>query len=158
MNRSSYPSAAHDDPEGADAPGASSRPIAPPPPAPTAGPFGAPDAAVAAALAARASLAFAPAAALPGTAPAAGLMSPCIGVCRLDGLRHHCQGCLRTLDEIRAWAKSDDAARRAVWTAVADRAGIALTAPAVAVAATTTAACRDDGPGPQADAPASAAP
>jgi len=82
-----------------------------------------------AALAARAALAFAPSAPPPGAAPAAGLLSPCIGVCRLDALRHHCEGCLRTLDEIRTWARSDDTARRAIWAAVAGRAGIALPEP-----------------------------
>lgn len=31
--------------------------------------------------------------------------SPCVGVCRLDDERRHCQGCLRTLDEVRRWSK-----------------------------------------------------
>ena len=35
------------------------------------------------------------------------VLSPCIGVCSLgaDGL---CQGCLRTVDEIAAWARLSD--------------------------------------------------
>ena len=41
--------------------------------------------------------------------------SPCISVCRMDEASGWCEGCLRTLDEIAAWATLDDAARRAVW-------------------------------------------
>lgn len=33
-----------------------------------------------------------------------------------------CQGCLRTLDEIRAWSTSDDATRRQIWTTIEQRA------------------------------------
>ena len=29
--------------------------------------------------------------------------SPCIGVCAIDDLSGLCQGCFRTLDEIKAW-------------------------------------------------------
>jgi len=41
--------------------------------------------------------------------------SPCIDVCRIDAASGWCAGCLRTLDEIAAWAALDDAARRALW-------------------------------------------
>jgi uncharacterized protein len=43
-------------------------------------------------------------------APAAPVLSPCIGVCELraDGL---CAGCLRSGDEIAAWSSLDDATR-----------------------------------------------
>lgn len=41
--------------------------------------------------------------------------SPCVSVCRLDPERMGCEGCLRTLDEIRAWRTMDDAQRLAVW-------------------------------------------
>ena len=41
--------------------------------------------------------------------------SPCINVCRMDPTRSWCEGCLRTLDEIRGWSSYDDAAKRAVW-------------------------------------------
>lgn len=44
----------------------------------------------------------------PGTAPA----SPCIGTCRIDPASGLCEGCLRTLDEIAAWSRMGDAARR----------------------------------------------
>lgn len=33
--------------------------------------------------------------------------SPCIGVCRLDGDRHLCEGCLRTTQEIARWPYAD---------------------------------------------------
>jgi len=56
------------------------------------------------------------------SAPAAlsGACSPCIGVCRLtdNGL---CEGCLRTVDEISAWASMDDAARQAVVSTLSTR-------------------------------------
>jgi predicted Fe-S protein YdhL (DUF1289 family) len=37
--------------------------------------------------------------------------SPCVGICRLndDGF---CEGCLRSIEEIGAWAGLDEAARR----------------------------------------------
>jgi predicted Fe-S protein YdhL (DUF1289 family) len=41
--------------------------------------------------------------------------SPCISVCRMDAASGLCQGCLRTLDEIAAWSRLDDEAKRAVW-------------------------------------------
>ncbi|MDQ2918233.1 MAG: DUF1289 domain-containing protein [Casimicrobiaceae bacterium] len=47
--------------------------------------------------------------------------SPCISVCRFDPASGLCTGCLRTLDEIAAWSILDDDARRAVWTALAQR-------------------------------------
>ncbi|MGR6805170.1 DUF1289 domain-containing protein [Sphaerotilus natans] len=40
--------------------------------------------------------------------------SPCINVCRLDAGSGLCVGCLRTLDEIAAWSRLDDAARAAI--------------------------------------------
>jgi predicted Fe-S protein YdhL (DUF1289 family) len=41
--------------------------------------------------------------------------SPCISVCRMDKTSGWCEGCLRTIDEIRGWSSYDDAAKRAVW-------------------------------------------
>jgi len=35
------------------------------------------------------------------------LVSPCIGVCRLDPVTEHCSGCWRTIDEIAAWGALD---------------------------------------------------
>jgi len=50
--------------------------------------------------------------------------SPCISVCRLDANRQLCEGCFRTIDEIRAWAQADSAARLATWARLAQRAGM----------------------------------
>ena len=47
--------------------------------------------------------------------------SPCIDVCRMDAASGWCIGCLRTIDEIAAWAQLDEAARRAVHEALALR-------------------------------------
>ena len=47
--------------------------------------------------------------------PAQPTPSPCINVCRIDAATSRCLGCRRTLDEIAAWSRMDDAARRAVW-------------------------------------------
>jgi predicted Fe-S protein YdhL (DUF1289 family) len=41
--------------------------------------------------------------------------SPCVDICRLDEATGWCVGCGRTMDEISAWARLDDAARRRVW-------------------------------------------
>ena len=38
--------------------------------------------------------------------------------------RSHCEGCFRTLDEIRAWSRADGGLRRGIWTQLLDRAGI----------------------------------
>lgn len=50
--------------------------------------------------------------------------SPCISVCRMDDDRSHCVGCLRTLDELRQWGKSDAATQRQIWGAVLQRCGM----------------------------------
>ncbi len=47
--------------------------------------------------------------------------SPCVSVCRLDERSGWCEGCLRTLDEIAAWAAMDDRAKRAVWKLLPQR-------------------------------------
>jgi len=41
--------------------------------------------------------------------------SPCVNICRIDPATGICQGCRRTLDEIAAWSRLDDADKRAVW-------------------------------------------
>ena len=43
------------------------------------------------------------------------MISPCVGICRLDDAGTHCIGCLRTLPEIAAWSGADEAYKRAVW-------------------------------------------
>lgn len=53
--------------------------------------------------------------------------SPCISVCQIDSASNFCGGCLRTLDEISAWASLDDAAKLIVWERLAQRATDALT-------------------------------
>jgi predicted Fe-S protein YdhL (DUF1289 family) len=47
--------------------------------------------------------------------------SPCISVCKIDPVTRWCVGCMRTLDEIGAWANSSDDDKRAVWGLIADR-------------------------------------
>lgn len=38
--------------------------------------------------------------------------------------RSHCQGCFRTIEEIRAWSRADNGQRRAIWAALLVRAGL----------------------------------
>ncbi|WP_367067535.1 DUF1289 domain-containing protein [Oryzisolibacter sp. LB2S] len=56
----------------------------------------------------------------------AAVPSPCISVCRMSPDRSHCEGCFRTLDEIRAWSQAGNDERRAIWAALLRRAGLAL--------------------------------
>ena len=56
--------------------------------------------------------------------PATPVPSPCISVCRMDSTSGLCVGCLRTLDEIAAWSRLDDHARREVWRAIGERRAI----------------------------------
>ncbi len=49
------------------------------------------------------------------------LPSPCINVCRMDAARQLCEGCLRTIPEITAWSRADDAERQRILAAVAER-------------------------------------
>ncbi len=55
--------------------------------------------------------------------------SPCISVCRMDALRQYCEGCLRSIDEIRVWSSSDTEQKKVIWAQIAQRAQ-ALAAPA----------------------------
>lgn len=41
--------------------------------------------------------------------------SPCNSVCRMNADTGWCLGCWRTLDEIVAWGRLDDEAKRAIW-------------------------------------------
>lgn len=41
--------------------------------------------------------------------------------------RSHCEGCFRTLDEIRIWSRADASLRRGIWVQLLDRAGIEVT-------------------------------
>jgi len=47
--------------------------------------------------------------------------SPCINVCQMDQQTGLCKGCLRTIDEIVAWGRADDAYKRAVWAEIRRR-------------------------------------
>ena len=47
--------------------------------------------------------------------------SPCVSICKIDPKTQWCQGCYRTLPEIAAWSRMDDAARREVWAVMGPR-------------------------------------
>lgn len=47
--------------------------------------------------------------------------SPCMSVCTMDAERAFCVGCLRSIDEIRAWSRMDDGGRRALWGRIEER-------------------------------------
>lgn len=47
--------------------------------------------------------------------------SPCINVCRMVPETGLCQGCMRTIEEIVAWGKADDAYKRVVWAEIRRR-------------------------------------
>lgn len=67
---------------------------------------------------------------LASTAGSSHVPSPCVSVCRIDERSGFCEGCLRTIDEIIAWGPLPDAAKREVWTRLAQRADAILAAPA----------------------------
>ncbi len=46
--------------------------------------------------------------------PVAAVASPCINLCRMNPATGFCDGCLRSIDEIIAWTRLDDAGKRAV--------------------------------------------
>jgi predicted Fe-S protein YdhL (DUF1289 family) len=46
---------------------------------------------------------------------AAPVPSPCVSLCKMNRDTGYCEGCLRTIDEIVAWANADDDYKRAVW-------------------------------------------
>jgi len=50
-----------------------------------------------------------------------GVPSPCMSVCQMDDDTALCQGCLRTLDELRLWSTLDTAGKRAVWQRIEAR-------------------------------------
>ena len=57
--------------------------------------------------------------------------SPCISVCRMAPDRSHCEGCFRTLDEIRIWSRADGNLRRGIWRQLLGRAGVSLPSPEI---------------------------
>lgn len=54
-------------------------------------------------------------------APGGAVPSPCVGVCRMSPSTGLCEGCWRTLDEIAAWSRADDAQRLRIWAAIEAR-------------------------------------
>jgi prolyl-tRNA editing enzyme YbaK/EbsC (Cys-tRNA(Pro) deacylase)/predicted Fe-S protein YdhL (DUF1289 family) len=48
-------------------------------------------------------------------------MSPCVSVCRMDEKLDACLGCLRTRDELTAWATLDEDGKFAVWNLIDKR-------------------------------------
>ena len=57
--------------------------------------------------------------------------SPCVNVCRMTPDRSHCEGCFRTLDEIRIWSRADGNLRRGIWRQLLGRAGVSLPSPEI---------------------------
>ncbi|WP_198968850.1 DUF1289 domain-containing protein [Xylophilus sp. ASV27] len=49
--------------------------------------------------------------------------SPCVSVCRMNADRGFCEGCFRSIDEIRVWSRADDAQKRIIWERLLLRAG-----------------------------------
>ena len=47
--------------------------------------------------------------------------SPCVSVCRMDAAGQYCEGCLRTLNELRIWGSADAATQRAIWLRIQAR-------------------------------------
>ncbi|MBP7645490.1 MAG: DUF1289 domain-containing protein [Comamonas sp.] len=39
----------------------------------------------------------------------------------MDTARQYCEGCLRTLEELRAWGSSDASAQRQIWLKIKER-------------------------------------
>lgn len=52
---------------------------------------------------------------------ASNVPSPCISVCRMDAAAQWCTGCWRSLEEIAAWSRLDDAAKRHIWADIVRR-------------------------------------
>lgn len=52
---------------------------------------------------------------------AAGVHSPCIGVCRLDEETGYCLGCGRTAFEVSEWASADDERKTLIWQSLPTR-------------------------------------
>lgn len=47
--------------------------------------------------------------------------SPCISVCRMNQTSWLCEGCYRTLDEIRQWSGASDVHKREMWDRIEQR-------------------------------------
>lgn len=51
----------------------------------------------------------------------ADVASPCINVCRMHAATGWCEGCARSLDEIAAWSRADEASKRAILARLPER-------------------------------------
>lgn len=49
------------------------------------------------------------------------MKSPCINICQIDRDSGLCTGCLRTLDEIAAWASYSDQKRNDILASLSER-------------------------------------
>jgi predicted Fe-S protein YdhL (DUF1289 family) len=47
--------------------------------------------------------------------------SPCLGICLMDPATRMCRGCLRTIDEIRAWYDASATEKRAILARLGER-------------------------------------
>ncbi|WP_296509356.1 YbaK/EbsC family protein [Rhodoferax sp.] len=54
-------------------------------------------------------------------AMAENIPSPCVNVCRMDTGSGLCEGCFRTIEDIREWGRSDDAAKKRMWAHITER-------------------------------------
>jgi predicted Fe-S protein YdhL (DUF1289 family) len=61
--------------------------------------------------------------------PPTAVPSPCINVCRMHAASGLCEGCLRTLEEIGAWASMGEALKREVWRRLEQRRALATPSP-----------------------------
>jgi len=50
-----------------------------------------------------------------------GVPSPCVSICELSERDSSCKGCFRTLAEIAAWGRLDDAGKLTVWARIEAR-------------------------------------
>jgi prolyl-tRNA editing enzyme YbaK/EbsC (Cys-tRNA(Pro) deacylase)/predicted Fe-S protein YdhL (DUF1289 family) len=50
------------------------------------------------------------------------IASPCISICRIQADTGLCEGCFRTMPEITAWSRADEADKRQIWRTIAQRA------------------------------------
>jgi predicted Fe-S protein YdhL (DUF1289 family) len=59
-------------------------------------------------------------------ATAENVPSPCISVCRMSTVTDWCEGCFRSIDEIRQWSRADDQAKRRMWRVIEQRAAASV--------------------------------
>lgn len=52
--------------------------------------------------------------------------SPCTNVCKMHVPTGWCEGCARTIPEITAWAKADDASRLAILARLPERRAVLI--------------------------------